>query len=181
MSRDDGFPVMDVSTDYLNDPKWRRLHRAHPELFPVAFVAFTAAMAESWKAGHRVSVEDAWSPLLPFSSKVIEALREAGFIDRRNLVIVKSWDGWFLPAFERRAKSRARWRRQNEKRDADTAVPPRGTDADTTTSVPSVPPVRPSAPSGPPEPPKEYGFYPVDEQGRITPAFPPIGTEGQRS
>lgn len=171
MTRDDGFPVMDVSTDYLNDPKWRRLHRAHPELLVASFMAYTATMAESWKSGRRVTIEEAWPALLPFDAAVIEALQDAGFLDRKGLVVVKSWDGWFRPAEARRARSRERWRKYNEKRDADTLAVPRGNDADTATSVP---PVRPSVPPGPTVPSKRTDFYPVDEQPKSG-AYPAIG------
>lgn len=137
MSRDDGFPVMDLSTDYVNDPKWRRLHRASPELLAAAFMAYTSAMCESWKAGHKVKVEDGWPVLLPYDRAVIKALMDAGFVDARGYIRPKSWSAWFEPAARRREKSRERWRRYNEKRDADTTVVPRGSDADTATSVPS--------------------------------------------
>jgi hypothetical protein len=172
MSREDGFPVMDVSTDYVNDPKWRRLHRSSPELLLPAFMAYTATMGESWKAGQRVTVEEAWPALLAFDATVIVALRDAGFIDKRGFIVTRSWTGWFGPACQRRAKSRARWARYNEKRDADTTDVPRGSDVSTATSVP---PVRPSVPSGPPVPSSaraEHGFKeprngPVEAVGSI--------------
>lgn len=176
MSRDDGFPVMDVSTDYVNDPKWRRLHRAHPELLLPSFMVFTATLAESWKAGHRVAVEESWPALVAFDPAVIEALQEAGFTDRRGFIVPKSWDGWFRPAFERRAKSRDRWKRYNEKRDADTTEVPRGSDVSTATSVP---PVHPSVPSVPTRPSERIEVVSVDDL-RTSGRFPPIGVGDPR-
>lgn len=165
MGRDDGFPVMDVSSAFLNDPKWRRLHRSSPELFPAALVAYTATLCESWAAGRRVSVEDAWSALLPYDAAVVTALRDAGFLDRKGFIIGASWAKWFRPAHERREKARDRWKRYNAKRDADTTDAPRGSDAVPATSVPPVrPSVLPSGPSRPSVPPsargarEEHGF-----------------------
>jgi hypothetical protein len=144
---------MDLSTDYLNDPKWRRLYRQFPHLIGFAFMVYTATMCDSWKAGRRVSAEDAWPPFLPFDGEVIVALQSVAFLDKRGLVVMRTWSNWFDPASKRRAKARERWRRANAGRDADTALLPRGASADTSTTVrtvPSVPPDRPfrSFPSG---------------------------------
>lgn len=106
MSRDDGFAVMDLSTDYLNDPKWRRLYRASPELLPAAVMAYTAAVCESWKAGRRVPIEDAWPVMLPYDPAVIEALTAAGFLEDGD-ICARSWDGWFGPANARREAARS--------------------------------------------------------------------------
>jgi hypothetical protein len=146
MSRDDGFAIMDVSTDLLNDPKWRRMHRRTPELIPAAFMAYAATLAESWRSGQRVSVEEAWPVLLPYDEAVIAALRTARLLDKRGLIPVEAWRNWFEVARNRREKSRERWRRHNANRDADTALVPRGSDAGTTTSVPLLPSV-PSVPT----------------------------------
>jgi hypothetical protein len=146
MSRDDGFPVMDVSTSIVHDPKFRQLHREHPEHVPAAFLAYIAMLGESWKAGRRVSVTDAWPTLLPFDPEVVAAMVHVRLVERGGLPPRKAWDGWYRPAFERRCKSRARWARYNATRDADTTDEPRGSDADTTTTVPSVSPSDPSVP-----------------------------------
>lgn len=164
MSREDGFAVMDVSTDICNDPKFRRLQRESPAAVAVGVFAYFAIMGESWKAGRRVAAVDAWPALVPFDPAIVEAMVSAGLLDRRGLLPQKAWDSWYRPAAERRAKSRDRWARYNAKRDADTALPPRGNDAATATSAPSVPSVRPSDPSAPteetrdlPPPPAERG------------------------
>lgn len=153
MSRDDGFPVMDISTSIVHDPKFRMLHREHPEHVPVAFLAYIAMLGESWKAGRRVSVTEAWPTLLPFDPAVVAAMVRVRLVERGGLPPRKAWDGWYRPAFERRVKARDRWARYNANRhaegNADTTSEPRGSDVGTATSVPSVP-SDPLLPSGPP-------------------------------
>jgi hypothetical protein len=153
MSRDDGFPVMDVSTSIVHDPKFRLLHRERPEHVPIAFLAYVAMLGESWKAGHRVSVMDAWPTLLPFDNDVVASMIRVKLIERSGLPPRRAWDGWYTPARERRAASRERWRRANENRrpdvvsdSDDTARLPRGTRD--VPRPPSVPSVRPSVPTG---------------------------------
>jgi hypothetical protein len=152
MARDDGFPVMDISTSIVHDPKFRQLHRERPEHVPPAFLAYVATLGESWKAGHRVSVTDAWPTLLPFDAEVVTSMIRVKLIERSGLPPRRAWDGWYTPARERRAASRERWRRANENRrvdghddSADTAMLPRGTRD--VPRPPSVPTVRPSKPS----------------------------------
>jgi hypothetical protein len=156
MSRDEGFAVMDVSTSIVDDPKFRKLYRHAPDHAGSAFAAYIATVAESWKAGRRVNVDDAWPSFLPFDKASVEALIHVGLLDAKGLVPSKAWRSWFGPAYERRANSRERWRRANERRHADAAQSngsnldgttgiPRGNSADTT-AIPSVPSVRPSVP-----------------------------------
>lgn len=173
MSRDDGFAVMDVSTDYVNDPKWRKLYRAHPELLPVAFLAYTATMCESWKAGKRVSIDEAWPIVLPFDGAVVAALREASFLDRRGLIIPHSWDGWFGPANRRREAARAAGREGNATRWGKRSGGDRVAIAEGSGGDPRTVPYR-SVPSGPTVPPDRNGSYTVDEQPKSG-TFPPIG------
>lgn len=145
MSRDEGFAVMDVSTAIMHDPKVKKLWRHAPDHAPVAFTAYVATMAESWLAGRRVSIDDAWPAFLAFSKPAIEALVEVELIDSDGLVTSKAWRGWFQPALKRRRQARARWARSNAKRTADTTPLPRGSDA--VTRAPSVPSVRSDSPS----------------------------------
>jgi hypothetical protein len=155
MARDDGFPVMDISTSIVHDPKFRLLHRERPEHVPAAFLAYVATLGESWKAGHRVSVTDAWPTLLPFDPEVVTSMIRVKLIERSGLPPRRAWDGWYTPARERRAASRERWRRANENRRTDgaadsddTARLPRGTrDVPRPPSVPTVRPSKQSAPS----------------------------------
>jgi hypothetical protein len=147
VSRDDGFAVMDVSTGYVDDPKWRKLARYAPAELGAAFIAYTATMAESWRAGRRVTIEDAWpDALIAFSKPAIEALRHVELIDSHGLVRPRAWRGYFGVAKTRRDTSRDRWARANEKRRDDAALSPRGSDAVTAAPVPLLPSV-PSAPS----------------------------------
>jgi hypothetical protein len=158
VTRDDGFPVMDISTSIVHDPKFRQLHRERPEHVPPAFLAYVAMLGESWKAGHRVSVGDAWPTLLPFDAEVVASMIQVKLIDDRGLPPRRAWDGWFSPARIRRDESRERWRRANAKRRGDTgsdsddsddtARLPRGTrDVPQPPSVPTVRSSQPSAPS----------------------------------
>ena len=144
---------MDISTSIVHDPKFRQLYRDRPEHVPPAFLAYVAMLGESWKAGRRVSVGDAWPTLLPFDQEVVVSMQSAGLIDERGLPPRRAWDGWFTPARKRRDESRERWRRANEKRRADsasvsddTAQLPRGHTRGTEATVP---PVRPSVPTDP--------------------------------
>lgn len=146
VSRDDGFAVMDVSTGYVDDPKWRKLLRHAPDQLGPAFIAYTATMAESWRAGRRVSIDDAWPALIPYSKPAVDALRHAGLLDSHGHVQMRAWRGWFGPAKERRDAFRDRWARANEKRRAATEQLPRGDSAATASPVPSVP-SDPSVPS----------------------------------
>jgi hypothetical protein len=152
VSRDDGFAVMDVSTDIVNDPKIRKLWRHAPDHAAAGFTAYVATLAESWKAGRRVTIDDAWPAFLTFDQAAVEALVHIGLLDSKGRVTPKAWSGWFDVARRRRDASRERYRRANEKRNADATQLPRGSDADThanrsSPSVPSVP-TEPSVPSG---------------------------------
>ena len=170
MSRDDGFAVMDVSTSIHEDQKFKRLARRHPELIAPAFLAYVATVAESWRAGDRVPIGDAWPALLPFDRAVVAALKRFELLERDGRVACETWNVWFLPALERKLRAKERWARANAKRhaalmaddaqdNADAATLPRGSSAATGATVrtdrPSVPTV-PSVLEIPP-PPAERG------------------------
>jgi hypothetical protein len=148
MPRSEGFAVMDVSTSVCDDPKFRRLQRESPEHVAVAFTAYIATCAESWKSGRRVSVETGWPAFLPYDPEAVASLIAVGLLDKRGYVSATAWRSWYEPARERRDKARDRWARYNASRGADTTPPPRGNDAATATSVP----LRPSVPSEPSAP-----------------------------
>jgi hypothetical protein len=158
MARGEGFGIMDVSTDVANDPKFRRIQRQAPELVAPAFAVYIALMAESWKAGRRVSIDDGWPAFMPFDPKVVDQLTAAGLVDRHGLIALAAWQTWFMPVRARRAALRERWSRANANRhgqairEANTAASsrgdaavtarlPRGSRPDTAAirSVPSVP------------------------------------------
>lgn len=126
---------MDVSTAIVHDPKFRRLQRFAPDHVGVAFTAYVAVMAESWKAGRRVNLDDAWPVFLPYHDGVAQALIHVGLLDARGFIPAKTWRGWFDPARERRQKTRDRWARYNANRTGNTASEPRGNDVSTATSV----------------------------------------------
>lgn len=148
MSRDEGFDVMDVSTSLPNDPKFRLLSREYPDALGTAFFAYVATMAESWKAGERVTVDVAWPPILPHDDGAVAALLAVKLLDPKRRVTASAWRGFFEQARIRREKSRERWRRANEKRHGETPNPngehraatarsPRGTNAVTAPPIPS--------------------------------------------
>ena len=135
---------MDVSTSLLSDTKVKRLLRHAPDRYPVAVLAYLSAMAESWKAGRRVTVEDSWPVGVPFDPLAIEALSHVGLVDASGLIVPRTWRSWFGKAKSRRAKSRADWRKwTQDRRKRQAGVSP---DSAGDTSKPSVPPVRPSVP-----------------------------------
>lgn len=152
MSRDDGFPVADVSTSHLDDPKVRALWR---ELGPDqgrmarALVLHLAVVLASWGHGCRVTVHEAspvWQEIDPV---LVDALVSARLLDRAGRIPIRSWNGWFGPAATRRETLRERWRRANTKRtqgdSAATARIPRGkNDVPLPPSVPSDRTVRPA-------------------------------------
>lgn len=109
MSRVQGFEVMDMSTSLLHDPKIRRLSREHADVLAPGFMAYVATVAESWKAGDRLSIEDAWPSYLPYDGAAIAALTAVGLLDDAGRVPVKAWRGWFAPARKRRESSRKRY------------------------------------------------------------------------
>lgn len=135
MTRDDGFDVMDVSTAIVHDPKFRKLQRYAPDHAGDAFTAYVAVMAESWKAGRRVNLDDAWPVFLPYNDAASQALIHVGLLDGRGFIPPKTWRGWFDQARERRQKARERWARHNANRTGNTALEPRGSDAATAASV----------------------------------------------
>ncbi|MBV9484596.1 MAG: hypothetical protein JO246_00910 [Frankiaceae bacterium] len=151
MSRTEGFDVMDVSTSLPNDPKFRELARRFPDDLAPAFMAYVGTMAESWRAGERVTVDVAWPSILPRSDSAVTALLAVKLLDRSRRVTVSAWRDYFDQARERREKSRARWRRANDARtrnphdligndSADTARLPRGANAVTAPPSDSVRP-----------------------------------------
>lgn len=116
MSRDDGFAVMDMSTDIINDPKFRKLNRLHNGSTPIAFMAYVAVIAESWKAGRRVTVENAWPALIPFDNAICQAMCDVGLVDRSGRIPLRAWQGWYAQAHKRREASRESWRKYNASR-----------------------------------------------------------------
>jgi hypothetical protein len=136
MTRSEGFAVMDVSTSICDDSKFRRLQRETPEQVAIAFTAYIATMAESWKAGRRVTVDDAWPSFIPYDAGVIDAMHRVKLLDGAGRVMRKAWDEWFELARQRRDTARERWTRSNAQRSAARSQLPRGNGADTAATVP---------------------------------------------
>jgi hypothetical protein len=135
VTRDAGFAVMDVSVNITDDPKVRKLFRLHPDVAPTGFMAYVGLMAESWKQGRRLSIEDGWPTVLPFSRPALDALKHVRLLDAKGLIPAKTWTGWFGIAAARRGLLRERWRRSNDARRVEpTAGPPRGSSAVAATS-----------------------------------------------
>jgi hypothetical protein len=168
MSRIEGFDVMDVSTSILHDPKFIRLGREYPALAGPGFTAYLSVTAESWKAGERLSIDDAWPVILAFNDAVVGALRAVKLLDARGRVTASAWRGFFEQARARREKSRERWRRANEARgqkpgdlngndSAATSRLPRGANAVTAPPSDSVRPSESESKKTPPNPPRRGG------------------------
>lgn len=105
-SRDDGFSIMDISTSIHADPKFRRLCRLHPDLLAPAFMVYVSVLAESWRAGRRVTLDDAWPLLLPYDQAVADALK-VQLLDHEGRIPERAWRAWYGPASERREARRA--------------------------------------------------------------------------
>lgn len=114
----------DHLTRYDSDTRWlygdhaRKLQRLHPTDWPAYWCAYQAVVAESWWEGTRVTLEAAWSPVIPCALQdATEALQEAGLLDRTGRVTVGAWREWYEPAAARMGKrssagavaARARW------------------------------------------------------------------------
>jgi hypothetical protein len=105
MSRDDGFAVVDLDVGLAHDPKIIRLARnLRDETQTAAHVGlYVTLLAESWRNGERVRLEDAlpawW---MADVAPVAAALCAAGLVDDEHRIPERSWDSWFMPAWRRR-------------------------------------------------------------------------------
>ncbi len=107
MSRD---PItrMDVDTRWLYTDHARKLQTAHPETWPTHWCAYQAVLAESWWKGQRVTLADAWSPVIPGTMEdALAALQDADLLDKAGRVTINAWKKWFEPALERIERRRA--------------------------------------------------------------------------
>jgi len=118
MARGSGLPRVDVDCGIAEDPKFRRLARAHSDLAASAFTAYVALLGASWRAGERVAIADAWPSWLPENADVVAAL-SAELIDAEGRIVEHAWDSWYGEAAGRVEKLRAGWReRQARRREA---------------------------------------------------------------
>jgi hypothetical protein len=107
--RDEGFPHADIDTGFFDDPKVRALVRSERDEGTAsrALLAYIATFTASWRAGDRVTFEDAAPLWLSDLDDLSERLREVGLLDDTNRVPAHAWEAWFRPAWERREKKRA--------------------------------------------------------------------------
>jgi hypothetical protein len=153
MTKAEGFERMDVATDIHLDPKFRHLARLQPEAFPVAFTAYVAILAESWREAERLLMIEAWPTILPYDPEVVAVMQTVRLLDEETRIPASTWDVWFTRVVERRTAYRDRWNRANTARSPrgnseETAREPRDDRASTANPVPfrSVP-SDPSVPS----------------------------------
>jgi hypothetical protein len=107
--RDEGFPHADIDTGIFDDPKVRALARSSRDegLVARAILAYIATFTASWRAGDRVTLEDAAPLWLSDVVDLGERLRDVRLLDDTNCVPEHAWEAWFRPAWERREKRRA--------------------------------------------------------------------------
>jgi hypothetical protein len=109
MSREDGFDVADVATGHLDDPKVKALWRAlapDQDRMSRALMLHLATLLASWRQGARVTVTEAVPVWLETDENALKALTDAKLLDKSGRIPVRSWRGWFGPAWERREKRR---------------------------------------------------------------------------
>ena len=124
MSRD-RLTRMDISTSIDDEPKFRRLAGAHPDLYADAFTAYVCLCAASWRNGSRLTAGEGWPLLLTLTKRksgghdtgdVVDALREVDLLDDDNRIPVRAWDNWYVAAAERVRLAHERYARYNAKR-----------------------------------------------------------------
>lgn len=111
-NRDDGFPIADVSTTLLDDPKVRKLSKRYPDdgALAASICVFMATLLGSWREGRRLTASEAESWIEPTDERLAD-LRDVGLFDAKNRVNAKAWEAWFRPAWERREQARANGRK----------------------------------------------------------------------
>lgn len=173
MSRD---PItrMDVDTRWLYTDHARKLQTAHPETWPTHWCAYQAVLAESWWKGQRVTLADAWSPVIPGTMEdALAALQDADLLDKAGRVTINAWKKWFEPALERIERRRAagkagaegRWNKHAERTPKAMRSHSVG-DAPRQPSTPSTQATPPGASDGHQEDDAVEAFY------RLTVSFP---------
>lgn len=108
---------MDIDTRWPYHRKCRALQAAFSTDWPSYWCAYLAVLGESWAAGERMTIRDAWVPSLPVTIEAAaEALASIGLLDKSGKVPQKSWDEWFGPAAARIDSLKARGRMGAAKR-----------------------------------------------------------------
>lgn len=136
-----GFPTADLDTGYFDDLKLRALRRALPDVAAMnhAIVLHLAVVLESWAAGDRISYVVAAPLWLDPDPGAVTALQTVGLLDAEGCIPESAWNGWYTLAFERREKSRDRWKKANDRRPRRPSSS--GSTAPTEPSVPLLPSV----------------------------------------
>jgi hypothetical protein len=105
MGRSDGFVVADVSSGHFDDDKVRKLwRRLQPDAAAMceAMTVHLAVVLASWRAGRRVTVEDALPLWLSPGEATVGVLADCGLLDRTGRIPMRSWNDWFGPAQSRK-------------------------------------------------------------------------------
>ncbi len=105
MSRSDGFDHADIDVGLMADPKVVGLARClrDPVKIGAAVTLYQAAVLASWKAGARLTAEEAlpaWWLDLP--GQLIDALVVAKLLDADHRIPEHAFESWFGPARDRR-------------------------------------------------------------------------------
>lgn len=119
MSRDDGFDVADVATGLYDDPKVKALWHELGDQGRMghALTLYVATVLASWRHGCRVTLDTAAPVWMEPDSSLVAALQAVKLLDKTRKVPIRAWNGWFGVAESRREKLRAKWRRDNERRE----------------------------------------------------------------
>jgi hypothetical protein len=108
MSRDDGFPIADVSVNLLDDPKFRKLWRLlkDPNAMSQVVALYLATVLASWRAGEPVSAHDAAPAWMTDVDGPLDNLRGVNLLGDDGLIPPDTWSNWFTPAWDRREAKR---------------------------------------------------------------------------
>ena len=152
MSRDDGFPIADVDTGLLGDPKVRRLVRTSKDRQDAAttLLLYVSLILESWEHGERVTFDDG-APLWWIGeddADRLAALQRVGLLDQDGMIPERSWESWYGPARDRREVARIAGREGNRRR-WDRSANGSGSGSDSGTDRVPIGKRSPSVPSNP--------------------------------
>jgi len=106
MNRDESWPIADISTSLMDDPKIKALARAlrDPRATAAAVTLYQAAVLASWREGTRVTIDAAqpawWTDP---ADDLVAALVAVDLIDGTTRTIpLRTWRSWYFPAAKRR-------------------------------------------------------------------------------
>ena len=110
MRRDEGFPIADISTAMLDDPKIKTLARTLRDeaTMSKAVVLYLAAVLASWGAGDRATAEDAAPLWLTPDADLLTKLEVVGLLTPDHRIPERTWKAWHGPAYDRRQSYKER-------------------------------------------------------------------------